>query len=244
MKKILAPIAIVSLGLTMATSCDSLQQGMKILDESLANQSLNSNAYIASGLKQALTQGVNQRVNNLATTNGFYNNHLIRIGLPSELQKVESTLRSIGLGSLADEGIKALNKTAENAVKEAIPVFTTAITQMTIADATNILMGEKNAATAYLQRTTTQQLYSKFYPIINNSFTKVGADKIWNNLISRYNQVPMVNKVNSDITDYVTTQALNGVFKMIELEEKNIRENISARSTELLKNVFKLQDKK
>lgn len=244
MKKILAPIAIVSLGLTMATSCDSLQQGMKILDESLANQSLNSNAYIASGLKQALTQGVNQRVNNLATTNGFYNNHLIRIGLPSELQKVESTLRSIGLGSLADEGIKALNKTAENAVKEAIPVFTTAITQMTIADATNILMGEKNAATAYLQRTTTQQLYSKFYPIINNSFTKVGADKIWNNLISRYNQVPMVNKVNSDITDYVTTQALNGVFTMIELEEKNIRENISARSTELLKNVFKLQDKK
>lgn len=244
MKKILAPIAIVSLGLTMATSCDSLQQGIKILDESLANQSLNSNAYIASGLKQALTQGVNQRVNNLATTNGFYNNHLIRIGLPSELQKVESTLRSIGLGSLADEGIKALNKTAENAVKEAIPVFTTAITQMTIADATNILMGEKNAATAYLQRTTTQQLYSKFYPIINNSFTKVGADKIWNNLISRYNQVPMVNKVNSDITDYVTTQALNGVFTMIELEEKNIRENISARSTELLKNVFKLQDKK
>lgn len=243
MKKILFPIASISLILSVATSCDALQQSMKILDDSFTIESITNNAYIANGLKEALNQGVNNRVNNLAATNGFYNNQLVRIGLPTELQKIESALRSVGLGNLADEGIKALNKTAEQAVKEAIPVFTSTIKQMTIADATTILFGDKNAATQYLQRTTTQQLYTKFHPIINNSFTKVGADKIWNNIITQYNQLPLKNKINPDLTDYVTNEALKGVFKMIELEEKNIRENVSARSTEILRNVFKLQDK-
>lgn len=169
---------------------------------------------------------------------------MVKIALPAELQKVESGLRKVGLGSLADEGVKALNRAAENAVKEATPIFVDAITQMTIADATNILMGQQNAATQYLQRTTTKSLYQKFNPVIKSSFDKVGADQIWSNIISKYNAIPMVQKVNPDLTDYVTEKALEGVFVMIEKEELNIRNNVSARSTNLLKSVFSLQDKK
>src|SRR5690606_15860045 len=169
-------------------------------------------------------------------------NQLVKILLPQELQKVDQTLRDIGLGSLADEGLKVLNRAAEDAVKEATPIFVTAVKDITFNDAKNILLGPDNAATNYLQQRTNSALYSKFNPVIKNSFSKVGADQIWSNIITKYNSVPFVTKVNPDLTDYVTNQALNGVFKMISIEEKDIRNNISARTTTLLRQVFALQD--
>jgi hypothetical protein len=162
--------------------------------------------------------------------------------LPSELQKVDQGLRDIGLGSLADEGIKALNRAAEDAVKEATPIFVSAVKEITFADAKNILLGPDNAATNYLEQRTTSALYSKFNPVIKQSFSKVGADQIWTNIITKYNSIPFVTKVNPDLTDYVTTEALQGVYKMISVEEKDIRNNISARTTTLLRQVFALQD--
>ncbi|MBS7320528.1 MAG: DUF4197 domain-containing protein, partial [Myroides sp.] len=174
----------------------------------------------------------------------FYNNSLVKIGLPSELQKIEKTLRDVGLGSLADEGIKALNTAASSAVKEATPIFVDAITSMTISDATTILMGNRDAATQYLKKSTQTSLYNKFNPVIKSSFTKVGADKVWSNIISKYNAIPLVQKVNPDLTDYVTQEALKGVYTMIEKEEVNIRTNVSVRSSNLLKSVFAMQDKK
>ena len=224
------------------SSCAEMQQITNQLPE-LASAGMGQNQ-IANALKEALNQGINQEVKKLTLTDGFYKNSFVKIGLPSELQKVEKGLRAAGLGSLADEGIKALNRTAENAVKEATPIFVDAITQMTISDATSILMGNKNAATLYLEKTTSKSLYNKFNPVIKQSFSKVGADKIWNNLIQQYNQIPMVQKVNPNLTDYVTQQALDGVYKMIEKEELNIRNNAAARTTQLMKNVFSMQDKK
>ena len=148
------------------------------------------------------------------------------------------------MSKLADEGLKVLNRAAEDAVKEATPIFVDAVKQMTFNDAKNILMGNESSATTYLQNTTSTTLYAKFNPVIKNSFAKVGADKVWTNIITKYNAIPLVTKVNPDLTDYTTNKAMEGVFKMIAIEEKEIRTNLTARSSDLLKRVFALQDKK
>ncbi len=146
------------------------------------------------------------------------------------------------MSKLADEGIKVLNRAAEDAVGEAIPIFVDAIKGMTFTDAKNILLGNKNAANQYLERTTSEALYQKFNPIIANSFQRVGADKIWKDLITKYNNLPLTADVNPDVTDYVTNEALKGVFTMVEVEERDIRANFSSRTSDLLKKVFALQD--
>ncbi|PCJ98441.1 MAG: hypothetical protein COA50_02755 [Flavobacteriaceae bacterium] len=201
------------------------------------------NAEIANGLKEALNQGITKQVSKLTKEDGFFKNELVRIVLPEELQKVDKTLRDIGLGSLADEGLKILNRAAEDAVSEATPIFVNAIKGITFSDAKNILLGGNDAATQYLSNATKTELYNKFNPIINNSFKKVGADKIWNNLITKYNSIPLTNDVNPDLTDYVTQEALSGVYTMIAVEEKEIRTKISSRSTDLLRKIFAIQDK-
>ncbi len=205
---------------------------------------LLSNADIAAGLREALDNGIDKQVTKLTQTDGFYKNQMVKILLPEELQKVDKTLRDIGLSSLADEGLKMMNRAAEDAVKEATPIFVSAVKNITFNDAKNILMGNDEAATSYLRSSTSTQLYSKFNPVIKSSFSKVGADKVWKNIITKYNQIPLVNKVNPDLTDYVTNEALTGVFKMIAVEEKDIRNNINARTSALLKKVFAAQDNK
>lgn len=197
---------------------------------------------IGDGLKQALQIGITQQVTKLAKDNGFYGNSLVRIALPSELQKVEKTLRDIGLGSLADEGIKALNNAAEDAVGEAVQIFVNAVKGMSFTDAKNILLGGDRSATSYLENKTTTSLYNKFEPVIQNSFAKVGADQIWSKIISEYNKIPFTENVNPDLTDYVTQEALKGVYTMIAVEEKDIRNNLQSRTTDLLRRVFALQD--
>ncbi|GAB7257788.1 DUF4197 domain-containing protein [Polaribacter sp. KT 15] len=197
---------------------------------------------IGNGLRQALDNGIKNQVTKLTSKDGFYRNELVKIILPEELQAVDKGLRSLGLGNLADEGIKVLNRAAEDAVKTATPIFVNAVKEITFNDAKNILLGDKNAATNYLQTKTEQNLYASFTPVIDKSFSKVGADKVWNNLISKYNNIPFVKKVNPDLTNYVTTEALKGVFTMIEVEEKGIREKVGLRNTALLKQVFALQD--
>lgn len=236
MKKVFALLLAVSF---LLSGCAELQQ----VASQLPNAGVLSNADIAAGLKEALDKGIDQQVTKLTQTDGFYKNQLVKILMPQELQKVDATLRKIGLASLADEGIKLMNRAAEDAVKEATPIFVSAVKQMTFNDAKNILMGNDTAATSYLERTTTTQLYAKFNPVIKSSFDKVGANKIWSTIISKYNSVPLVDKVNPDLTDYVTNKALDGVFTMIAVEEKEIRNNINERTSVLLKRVFALQDK-
>ena len=201
-----------------------------------------SNTEIASGLRQALDMGIEKQVTKLTEENGFYNNELVRITLPPELQKVDKTLRDVGLDALADEGLKVLNRAAEEAVKEATPIFVNAVQEITFNDARNILLGQENAATLYLTGKTKEPLYSKFNPVVTNSLEKVGATQVWSNIINRYNSLPLTSNVNPDLADYVTNQALEGVYTMIAIEEKEIREKVSARTTNLLQRVFALQD--
>ena len=219
------------------SACSELQQ---VINQ-LPNGTI-TNEQIAGGLKEALNNGITNQVTKLTVDDGFYKNELTRILLPEELQKVDNTLRTIGLSKLADEGLKVLNRAAEDAVGEAIPIFVDAIKGMSFTDAKNILLGEKNAATMYLQSATSEVLYQKFNPIIANSFQKVGADKIWAELITKYNALPLTNDVNPDLTDYVTGEALKGVYTMIAVEEKEIRDKVSSRTTDLLRKVFALQD--
>ena len=204
-------MAVVSL-----SSCAEMQQVMNQLPQTQGISGVD----IAGGLKEALNNGISKQVTKLTTTDGFYKNELVKILLPEELRKVDIGLRKLGLKSLADEGLKVLNRAAEDAVKEATPIFVDAVRNMTFMDAKTILMGNDNSATNYLQNSTSTALYGKFNPVIKNSFTKVGADKVWTNIITKYNSIPLVNKVNPDLTDYVTNQAMNGVFKMVAVEEK------------------------
>lgn len=220
-------------------SCHELQQVVNQLPE--GGTSLG-NDQIAAGLREALDKGIDKQVTKLTQEDGFFKNELVKIMLPEELQKVDKTLRDIGLGNLADEGLKILNRAAEDAVGEATPIFVNAIKGITFNDAKGILLGNDNAATQYLTSATQSQLYAKFNPVIKNSFEKVGADKIWSNLINKYNSIPLTKKVNPDLTDYVTNEALEGVYTMIAVEEKEIRNNVSSRTTDLLRRVFSLQD--
>lgn len=233
MKKIIAFVSLIIL-----TSCAELQSVV----DNLPNQVGVDNTTIASGLRQALDFGIDKQVTKLTQENGFYENSLVKILLPEELQKVDKTLRSVGLSSLADEGLKVLNRAAEDAVSEATPIFVDAVKGITFDDAKNILLGDDSAATSYLENKTNTALYAKFNPVIKQSFSKVGADKIWSNLITKYNSLPLTNNVNPDLTDYVTNEALKGVYTMIAVEEKDIRTNIASRTTTLLKKVFALQD--
>ena len=218
-------------------SCAEMQQ---VINQLPQTQTMGLD--ISGGLKEALNNGISLQVSKLTTTDGFYRNELVKILLPEELRKVDAALRTIGMGKLADDGLRAINRTAEDAVKEATPIFVDAIRNMNIMDARNILMGNNTAATTYLQNSTTSALYGKFNPVIRNSYAKVGADKIWSNIITKYNTIPLVTKVNPDLTDYTTNKALEGVFKMIAVEEKSIRTNLNSRTSDLLKRVFAMQD--
>lgn len=235
MKKI-----VVLLLVFIVSGCAELQQAINQFPQTQTIGGIE----ISAGLKEALNNGISKQVTKLTAVDGFYRNEAVKILLPDELRKVDAGLRKIGLSSLADEGLKVLNRAAEDAVKEATPIFVDAVRNMSFKDAKTILMGNEISATTYLQNTTTEALYGKFNPVIQNSFTKVGADKVWSNIITKYNSIPLVNKVNPDLTNYVTNQALVGVFKMIAVEEINIRTNLNARTSVLLQHVFAMQDKK
>ena len=192
---------------------------------------------ISSGLKEALNLGVKEGVQKLGVTDGFLKNEAVKILMPEKLRKIETTLRGLGMGSLADQGVKLLNRAAEDAVTEATPIFANAITSMTITDAKNILLGSNNAATNYLQTKTQSQLFTAFEPKVQASLGKVGADKVWSNLISKYNTLTG-QAVTTDLNEYVTTETINGVFKMVAEKETGIRNNSALRTTSLLEKVF------
>ena len=235
MKKMIFLLLVLPL-----SSCVEMQQVMNQFPQTQGIGGID----ISGGLKEALNNGITKQVSKLTAVDGFYRNEAVKILLPDELKKVDASLRKIGLSSLADEGLKVLNRAAEDAVKEATPIFVDAVRNMSFMDAKTILMGNDNSATTYLQGTTSTALYGKFNPVIKNSFTKVGADKVWANIISKYNVIPFVKKVNPDLTDYVTNQAMTGVFKLIAVEEKNIRTNLNSRTSTLLQKVFAMQDKR
>jgi len=213
------------------------QINLNKLKKALEGESVSTEE-VARGLKEALTNGVSKGSDLVSQVDGYFKNPEIRIPFPPEVKQVETSLRQIGLGSEVDRFILTLNRGAEDAAKEAKPIFIEAVRQMTIQDAWAILKGENDAATQYLKQTTSTSLKEKFKPIIQQSLNKVNATKYYGDLVGSYNKIPFVQKVNPDLDEYATDKAIEGLFVMIAKEEKNIRENPLARTSDLLKKVF------
>lgn len=198
-----------------------------------------SNTDIVAALKQALELGARTTSTKLNKTNGFFGNSLIKLAVPPDATKLESTLRNFGLGSQVDKAVLAMNRAAEDACGKAAPIFADAIMKMNVQDGIDILKGGDGAATAYLRKTTTPALTSAFRPVIQNSLNKTGATALWSDAMRLYNGLPTTRvKINPDLAGYVTERALNGLFVGIADEESKIRKDPAARVTDLLSRVF------
>lgn len=237
MKKILI-LSVIILG-----ACTSAQINQTIGDvnKTLGSSQPLTTADVAEGLKEALIKGISTGSDLASQMDGYFKNPEIKIPFPPEVKKVEDKLRQVGLGSEVDKFVMTLNRGAEDAAKEAKPIFITAIRSMTIQDAWSILKGDPDAATQYLKRTTSAELKNRFKPVIKTSLDKVNATRYYGEIVNRYNQIPLVQKVNPNLDDYATDKAIEGLFIMIAKEEKNIRDNPVARTTELLRRVFGAQ---
>jgi hypothetical protein len=194
---------------------------------------------IAGGLKEALLRGAQTGTTRLSTPGGFLENAALKIIMPQEAQKIEATLRRLGFNQLVDDMIVSMNLAAEDACKTAIPIFTTAIREMTITDGINILRGSDTAATSFLRTKTNTALAQSFSPIIKASLDKVNATRNWEKIITTYNSIPLIGrKMNPDLVGYVTDKSLSGIYTEIASQEKDIRANPAARTTDLLRKVF------
>jgi hypothetical protein len=239
MKKILEMkklVVIFGLLAVVFTGCDTAKS---ILD-SVGKGNL-TNAEVVQGLKEALKVGTDSSAFHLSSLNGFFGDAAINILMPPEAQKVEKTLRDVGLGSVVDKAVLSMNRAAEDASKYVGNIFINAIKQMTIQDAFGILRGGNFAATDYLKQKTTPQLTSAFMPIISKSLDNTNATKYWKDVFTTYNRFSKT-PVNTDLTAYVTQKALDGLFYHIGLEEQKIRKDPAARITDILKKVFANQN--
>jgi hypothetical protein len=197
-----------------------------------------SNDEIIRGLKEALTIGSNNSASKASKVDGYFKHSIIKIPFPAEAREMEQKLRSIGMDKQVDEFVLTLNRAAEEAAKEAGPVFVNSVKQMTITDGVKILKGKDDEATQYLKRTTSVELTNKFRPIVKRAIDKVQVTSYWNPLASTYNKIPFVTKVNPNLEEYVTQKALDGLFYLVAQEELKIRKDPVARVTDLLKRVF------
>ena len=208
----------------------------KILNNTPAKQSL-SNDDIVAGLKEALSVGSNNASKKLSNVDGFFKDAAIKVLMPAEAQKAEKKLRALGMGKLVDDAILAMNRAAEDASKSAAPIFVNAVKQMSFQDALGILRGNDFAATDYLKGKTTASLTEAFRPVIEASLKKVDATKYWNAVFTAYNKFSN-EKVNTDLSAYVTEKALFGIFHQLGQEEQKIRKDPMARTSDILKKVF------
>ena len=234
-------LAILGLILVSFWSCDQATL-QRVLDAAEAASGELTTEEIANGLKQALDQGVEKGVQYLSRTDGFYKT-TYKILLPEEAQNLVDKLELVpGFQNVEEVVLEKINHAAEDAVKTASPIFVNAIRTMTINDAMGILMGDNNSATLYLNNKTYDPLVGEFEPVIVNALNKYGALDYWEDAVNAYNKIPFVKKVNPRLEQYITEKALIALFDRIEIEELNIRENINARTTDLLRRVFARQD--
>jgi hypothetical protein len=224
-------------------ACSTAQINQAISDFGKApNEVPPTTSEVAEGLREALLKGVMKGTEQLSKVDGYLGNPEIKIPFPPDVKRVEDRLRQLGMGKEVDRFVTTLNHGAEEAAKEAKPIFFDAIQTLTIDDAWNILKGQPDAATQYLKRTTSGQLKTKFKPVIQNSLSRVNATKYYGDLVNTYNRIPTVEKVNPNLDDYATDLAIQGLFVMIAKEEKLIREDPVARTTDLMKRVFSYQN--
>ncbi|MCB0402299.1 MAG: DUF4197 domain-containing protein [Flavobacteriales bacterium] len=231
-RKLLTGIAALLL-----IGCAEMAQVMEEMNSATGPAPL-TNGEVIRGLKEALTVGTNNSTALTSKMDGFYKNPEIFIPFPQEAIKVKEKVEQLGMKSQVDKFVLTMNRAAETASSEAAPIFINAVKEMTIADGFAILRGEDNAATMYLKNKTSAQLKTKFNPVVKNAIDKVEVTKYWNPVITTYNKIPLIEKQNPNLEDYITTKAMDGLFIMIEKEEKKIRKDPIARVSDILKRVF------
>lgn len=244
-KKIVATLFVIMVLLSTSANADwrSLlkditEVGSDILASDSASASLDSNTII-SGLKEALSIGSERAIDVVSKSDGYLSNELIRIAMPPQLKQASDLMGKFGLSSYADTFEESMNHAAEDAAPQATALIIDAINDMSIEDANKILKGSDDAATQYFREKTTSQLTDLFRPTIDASLNNVGTTKYYNDLTDKVAAIPLIGEnIDMNLTDYVTEQALDGLFAMIALEEKKIRDDPAARTTELLKQVF------
>lgn len=230
-------IMLFSSSISFAQVPGFLKKGLEKGIPSLASDALSEDQ-VAGGLKEALTIGIKKGVDRVSKPDGYFKDPLIKILMPEEAKNVEAKLRAIGQDKLVDDAIETMNRAAEDAAKGALDLFVTAIKNLTIKDALQILKGEDDAATQYLKGQTVSALTEKFQPVIKVSLDKVNATKHWNTLFTTYNKIPFIKEVNPELDEFVTEKAIEGLFVQVAKEELEIRKNPAARVTDLLQKVF------
>ena len=235
---------VIVIFIAFISGCSSTQvnQTLGEINKTLELEQPLTTSEVGEGLKEALIKGISNGSDLASKVDGYFKNPDIKIPFPPEVKKVEDKLRQLGLSSEVDRFVMTLNRGAEEAAKEAKSIFISAIKSMTIQDAWAILGGESDAATQYLKRTTSLQLREKFKPAIQNALNKVNATKYYGDIVNTYNQIPFVQDVNPDLNEYATEKAMEGLFVLIAREEKAIRQDPAARTTELLRRVFRAQN--
>jgi len=237
MKKLLAISLLFLFSASLASSQSLLDKAKKALGKNSGSSVTEEEA--GGGIKEALNKGISSAVGFLNKKDGFFGNELYKVLLPPEAQKMEKTLRSIGLGKMVDDAILQINRGAEDAVGKATPIFVDAIKKMTITDALKLVSGNQTAITDYFRSKTTASLTEAFKPVIDSSLEKTNATRYYGDAVSKYNGLPTTRqKMNPDLSGYVTDKAIAALFDRIAVEEKNIRENPAARTSDLLKKVF------
>lgn len=226
------------ISVALLTASCTAQQLSSVLNTGINATRPVTETEAVSGIQAALNQGVGKAITALNVKNGFYGNSVYKLFLPPEAEKVATALESLGMGSLVNQAVETINRAAEDAVGKASPIFVNAIKSMTISDALGIVKGGKTSATDYFRNKTTAQLKAAFMPSIQNALSQTGATKYYGDIVNTYNAIPLVKKVNPDLSDYVADKAIYALFDQIAKEEKNIRENPVARGTELLQRVF------
>lgn len=229
MKKLLS-IVLLSV---MLSSCDVLSKiptGTGVgVTESEAGE----------GIKEALSQGLVKAVLKLNKEDGFFKDALYKVLLPPDAKKIENTLRDLGMGKMVDKAILSINRAAEDAAGFAKPIFVDAIKSMTINDAIGLIKNGDTSATHFFRVKTTDKLISAFMPVIKSSLDKVEATKYYGDIVNTYNNFPTtLRKINPDLPSFVTNKATDALFDLVAKEEQNIRQNIAARTTDLLRKVF------
>jgi hypothetical protein len=210
----------------------------KVLGKVSGNDTGLGEGEIVQGLKEALNVGISNGSAEASKVDGFFKNELIKIAVPPEAQKVAETLRKMGLGAEVDRFTLSLNRAAEDAAKKSKPIFVKAITSMTVPDALSILKGQDDAATQYLKKTTNDDLFKTFFPVVDSTLNLNKATEYYADIVNKYNQIPLVKKVNPNLKEYATQKTIDGLYTLIAQEEKKIREDPVARVSDLLKKVF------
>lgn len=232
-------ITIIAGLITLLIGCAEMTSVLEEVNKATTSDSNPlTNTEVIKGLREALTVGTNNSTSLTSKLDGYYKNPAIFIPFPPEAIKVKEKVEALGMKKQVDEFVITLNRAAETASKEAAPIFINAITSMSISDGFAILKGNDNAATMYLKDKTSSQLKVKFNPVVKNSIGKVKVTQYWNPVINTYNKIPFIEKQNPDLEDYITTKAIDGLFLMIEKEERKIRKDPMARVSEILKKVF------